>query len=597
MKNLFNSLSSKIIFFGFICITLSFGSATYTIYKAIENNVFKDFQWRGEEISYQFERHIEEGLEWGEHFDILASDDSEKMSQTIAYDTEGILAHIGTIDLSGKLLAHSDLEKIGQTLSVDFLTNKQPAFVKSDLSYDAYLPVLHKDQLYGYIVVGYPKEVVEIAIFDKMSGIYLSGMTGIGIFLITMVFFTFKYIREPHRQFLSVIEKIHETKDLSLRTEFASKDELGVLSQRFDEMMEWMEAARGVMQQASESQVHEIETINNRLTPLMVSAQEIVGKLVSSNKSPIIAEKHLISSPNTALTKGFEAALMATHQTIESLESNLSHLKGESNTISNKLTHLSLLVDIPPRKQQKPKRFKVMKHDQFPYETPPLNFKPGDTVKIMIFDDQKISKMAYEMFLNPLGSTSNSPLAYQPQYDYQIIGHFLDVKNVVELCDEHDPDLVLMDLSIPHIQEGMKALQELHTNFSDIPIVVISQNTNPTVIKRAFSLGARSYIPKRSSDWRVALYLDAVLNNDLVLSGVGALNYLSFCKIADGLSEGLLDICSKLIEGKSYKQIAESRGSTERTVKNQVSNLYDHLNMNREEIFSVFNLQTSSVSC
>ena len=67
---------------------------------------------------------------------------------------------------------------------------------------------------------------------------------------------------------------------------------------------------------------------------------------------------------------------------------------------------------------------------------------------------------------------------------------------VVQVLDrDSPPDLILLDLKMPGVQ-GFSGLSFLRAQYPDVPVIVVSANEEPTVIRRAMDFGASGFIPK-----------------------------------------------------------------------------------------------------
>lgn len=72
-----------------------------------------------------------------------------------------------------------------------------------------------------------------------------------------------------------------------------------------------------------------------------------------------------------------------------------------------------------------------------------------------------------------------------------------DVQSGMELIRRRRPDLILLDLRLPQI-EGFSVLEQVHEDpeLQTIPILVLSNFGDPSVVGRAMALGARDYLIK-----------------------------------------------------------------------------------------------------
>ena len=72
-------------------------------------------------------------------------------------------------------------------------------------------------------------------------------------------------------------------------------------------------------------------------------------------------------------------------------------------------------------------------------------------------------------------------------------GSFEEVAKLLERGGE--VDLILLDLSMPGVR-GFSGLMYLRAQYPSVPIVVVSANDDPAVIRRCMDFGASGFIPK-----------------------------------------------------------------------------------------------------
>lgn len=82
-----------------------------------------------------------------------------------------------------------------------------------------------------------------------------------------------------------------------------------------------------------------------------------------------------------------------------------------------------------------------------------------------------------------------------------------DGKDAVEFIKEENPDLLLLDIELPH-KNGIEILEELKKDESlgNIPIIVISNSGNPVDVYHLKQLGVKDYLVKVDFD------LDELMN-------------------------------------------------------------------------------------
>src|SRR6059058_1304139 len=72
-------------------------------------------------------------------------------------------------------------------------------------------------------------------------------------------------------------------------------------------------------------------------------------------------------------------------------------------------------------------------------------------------------------------------------------GSFDDVTKLLERGAE--VDLILLDLAMPGVR-GFSGLMYLRAQYPSVPIIVVSANDDPAVIRRCMDFGASGFIPK-----------------------------------------------------------------------------------------------------
>ncbi|MFP3903530.1 MAG: response regulator transcription factor [Armatimonadota bacterium] len=79
--------------------------------------------------------------------------------------------------------------------------------------------------------------------------------------------------------------------------------------------------------------------------------------------------------------------------------------------------------------------------------------------------------------------------------DIKIVGEASNGRQAVEMVQKLQPDVVVMDISMP-VMNGLQATQELVDNGSSSPVLILSIHTDHRYISRARELGAQGYVFK-----------------------------------------------------------------------------------------------------
>jgi DNA-binding NarL/FixJ family response regulator len=116
-------------------------------------------------------------------------------------------------------------------------------------------------------------------------------------------------------------------------------------------------------------------------------------------------------------------------------------------------------------------------------------------VRVLIADDEPLFGEALEVLLGV-------------DDRIEVVGRALDGSEAVELARELDPDVVLMDLSMPGV-DGFVATEQILAGDSDAHVLVLSGSDDPADIAKAREAGAAGYITK---DLIAERLVDAILD-------------------------------------------------------------------------------------
>ena len=141
------------------------------------------------------------------------------------------------------------------------------------------------------------------------------------------------------------------------------------------------------------------------------------------------------------------------------------------------------------------------------------------------------------------------------------------------LAEHPEIELVLLDLTMPGTQ-GFSALLHVRGEHPQMPVVVISSNDQPRVLRRAQQFGASGFISKSASADEIAQAIAAVLEGDEAFPQIAAAHSPADADLAVRLAQLTPHQFKTLLyvaDGLLNKQIAQEMGVTEHTVKVHVT--------------------------
>lgn len=193
--------------------------------------------------------------------------------------------------------------------------------------------------------------------------------------------------------------------------------------------------------------------------------------------------------------------------------------------------------------------------------------------------------------------------------DIEVVGEAVDGLDVVRQCHELQPDIVLMDVSMPR-GGGLEATRTIRQELPDTEVVILTVHDDQQYVADLINAGAKGYILKDVEPQRVAQVLRRVhagepfLEPNLMAKLFQRLQETSEQPQAAAaletdakarLTARELQVLELIVAGRTNKEIADTLIISEKTVKNHVTNLLKKLNLSDRTQAAVFALRHNLV--
>jgi len=188
----------------------------------------------------------------------------------------------------------------------------------------------------------------------------------------------------------------------------------------------------------------------------------------------------------------------------------------------------------------------------------------GTAIRVMTVDDHPIFRDGLAALL----------WSYK---DFALVAEAADGAQAVQLFRIHRPDVTLMDLSMP-VMGGAQATETITSEFPDARIVALTTYEGDADIHRALRAGARGYLLKDALRNQIADAIRAVHRGGRVVPATVAQKLAEYTPRIE-LTERELEVLSLMAQGQSNKEIADSIGRTEATVKVHVLHILSKLSV------------------
>ena len=190
-------------------------------------------------------------------------------------------------------------------------------------------------------------------------------------------------------------------------------------------------------------------------------------------------------------------------------------------------------------------------------------------IQVLLVDDHAVVRMGFKMLLESAS-------------DIKVVAEADSGEQAVKLYQEHKPDVVVMDITMPGIG-GLEATDRIMAKDNSARILVLSAHEDSVHPKRVLNAGAMGYLTKRSAAEELIKAIRTVAGRKMYLEADVAqqmeIQQLSGEKNpVDVLSDREFEVFMALAKGETTNQIAETLSLSPRTVGTHLYNIKQKLN-------------------
>jgi DNA-binding NarL/FixJ family response regulator len=195
------------------------------------------------------------------------------------------------------------------------------------------------------------------------------------------------------------------------------------------------------------------------------------------------------------------------------------------------------------------------------------------SIRIVVADDHRIIREGIRTLLN-----SESGI--------EVIGEAENGRRAVQLACDLEPDVIVMDISMPDLN-GIEATHQILARFPNIKVIALSMHSDRRFISGVVGAGAVGYLLKDCAFEELAhairmvvrgqMYLSPIITGIVVEDYVRRLNASSINMSL--LSEREREVLQLIAEGNPVAQISEKLHLSAKTVESHRKNIMNKLNI------------------
>ncbi|AIE61365.1 Transcriptional regulatory protein DegU [Bacillus methanolicus MGA3] len=208
------------------------------------------------------------------------------------------------------------------------------------------------------------------------------------------------------------------------------------------------------------------------------------------------------------------------------------------------------------------------------------------TTKIVIIDDHQLFREGVKRILDF-------------EKSFEVVAEGDDGKDAIHLVEQYHPDVVIMDINMPHTN-GIEATQQLIEKYPESRVIILSIHDDENYVTHALKTGASGYLLKEMDADALVEAVKVVAEGGSYIHPKVTHNLVKeYRRLATETGNGesyppngeirrplhLLtrrecEVLQLLADGKSNLGFGEALFISEKTVKNHVSNILQKMNVN-----------------
>jgi DNA-binding NarL/FixJ family response regulator len=195
-------------------------------------------------------------------------------------------------------------------------------------------------------------------------------------------------------------------------------------------------------------------------------------------------------------------------------------------------------------------------------------------LRVLLADDHSIVRRGLRSLLEEAG--------------HAVVAEAADGLEAVQLAEEHQPDLIVLDIGMPKLN-GIEVASRMAKLARPPGVIILSMHNDESYIIRALTAGARAYLLKSATDEDLLPALRAVASGKpffspavtavLVDDYIHRLQARGLTDSFDLLTDREKEVLQLLAEGRSNKEVANQLNVGLSTIETHRANLMQKLNL------------------
>ena len=193
--------------------------------------------------------------------------------------------------------------------------------------------------------------------------------------------------------------------------------------------------------------------------------------------------------------------------------------------------------------------------------------------RVLIVEDQRLARENMENYIHTSGR-------------YRLAASITNAGMAEAACRQSGSELVLMDVCTENDESGIRAAEQIKRSMPHVKVIIVTSMVECSFLQKAREAGADSFWYKDAGKEELLEIMDRTMNGESVYPDESPVVMIGTAKSCE-FTQAELDVLRLVVEGKSYRKIAEELSISPETAKWHISNMLQKTNFDSKTKLAV----------
>lgn len=180
-------------------------------------------------------------------------------------------------------------------------------------------------------------------------------------------------------------------------------------------------------------------------------------------------------------------------------------------------------------------------------------------INVLIVEDQRMVRESMEHDIRSSGR-------------YQVAASTGNAAEAEDACRKNNCQLVLMDVCTEHDESGLKAAARIKAELPQVKVIIVTSMVECGFLDQARKAGAESFWYKDAGSRELLEVMDRTMAGESIYPDATPVVMIGLAKSCE-FTRAEIEVLRGVVDGKSYREIAQELCISPETVKRHISNM------------------------